>query len=162
MNQYVAVSSRPQDGGRQNNFYNYSNFNRYQQNDVVQNVYQPEVCRNELAEIRQEESRIKYGGEAPNDFIQNEENMELDRNEDEDESYHDRNQEDSSYSKGNKPQTQQKKKRGRKRKNREGGDGSTESDPEMLNYDKFIKKVSKKGTRVHMNIRMFAVRTSMP
>lgn len=52
-----------------------------------------------------------------------------------------------------------KSKRGRKRKHRDPNEGSTDSDPDLFNYDKFLKKVSKKGTRVHMNVRSFAVRT---
>lgn len=55
-----------------------------------------------------------------------------------------------------------KSKRGRKKKNRTINDGSTDSDSDLFNYDKFLKKVSKKGTRVHMNVRMFAVRTIVP
>lgn len=55
-----------------------------------------------------------------------------------------------------------KSKRGRKKKNRAIHDGSTDSDSDLFNYDKFLKKVSKKGTRVHMNVRMFAVRTIVP
>lgn len=109
----------------------------------MQNVYQPEVRKDEQIVVNQEESRFKFAAVVQNDLNQTEANMEVDKNDDEDESYQDRNQDDSSYSKGNKPQVQQKKKRGRKRKNREGLDGSTESDPELLNYDKYIKKVSK-------------------
>ena len=162
VSQHAGVSIRAQDGGRQNVTYNDNKFNRIQQNETNMSAYNLDVNRNTLNQNKIEESRFRYGVSMPTDLIQNEENVDMERNEDEDESYQDRNQEDSSYSKGIKQQAHQKKKRGRKRKNREGGEGSTESDPDMFNYDKFIKKVSKKGTRVHMNVRMFAIRTVVP
>lgn len=84
--------------------------------------------------------------------------MESGQNEEDVDSYHDKNQDESSYSRSYRAKGQQKK-RGRKKKIKDGNENSTESDPELLNYDKFLKKVSKKGTRVHMNVRMFAVRT---
>lgn len=55
-----------------------------------------------------------------------------------------------------------KSKRGRKRKHKNPNEGSTDSDSDLFNYDKFLKKVSKKGTRVHVNVRQFAVRTVVP
>jgi len=84
--------------------------------------------------------------------------LESGQNEEDADSYHDKNQDESSYSRSYRAKGQQKK-RGRKKKIKDGNENSTESDPELLNYDKFLKKVSKKGTRVHMNVRMFAVRT---
>jgi len=55
--------------------------------------------------------------------------------------------------------SKKKSKRGRKRKNRNLHDGSSDSDIDLFNYDKFLKRASKKGTRVHMNVRMYALRT---
>lgn len=52
-----------------------------------------------------------------------------------------------------------KSKRGRKKKNRNLHDGSSDSDIDLFNYDKFLKRASKKGTRVHMSERMYALRT---
>jgi hypothetical protein len=55
-----------------------------------------------------------------------------------------------------------KAKRGRKKKNRPVHDGETDSDSDLFNYDKFLRRVSKKGTRVHMNVRMYALRSLVP
>lgn len=86
----------------------------------------------------------------------------MDMQDNEEESNPDKNQDESSYSRSTKQQLPAKKKRGRKRKIREDFDASSESEPDMFNYDRFIKKVSKKGTRVHVNVRMFALRTNVP
>ena len=80
---------------------------------------------------------------------------------DNDESFNEHNKSlksNSKYAKNN----GKKSRRGRKRKNRDNLDCSTDSDSEIFNYDKFIKKVSKKGTRVHMNVRMYAIRSHVP
>lgn len=60
---------------------------------------------------------------------------------------------------GNIDGLKKKLKRGRKKKNRPIHDGETDSDSDIFNYDKFLRRVSKKGTRVHMNVRMYALRS---
>lgn len=91
------------------------------------------------------------------------ENMET-SNHNEEDSYHNARHDDATSQSRlkTKMDTTKKSKRGRKKKNRDGNDGSTESDSDLFNYDKFLKKVSKKGTRVHMNVRMLAIRTIVP
>lgn len=64
--------------------------------------------------------------------------------ENDEESNHDKNQDESSYSRSiQQQQVPEKKKRGRKRKIREDFDASSESEPDLFNYDRFVKKVSK-------------------
>lgn len=94
----------------------------------------------------QEESYDEY------DNAQVDENGDAGQYEDDDESFNENNPDSSKKGKNG----LRKSKRGRKRKIKGMDEGSTESDTEVFNYDKFVKKVSKKGTRVHMNVRMYA------
>lgn len=160
MRQFTAEPVRPREDGR----FNPSSFDaRIQNVQANPGVYgfQNFAAQREPQRNFMEEAKFGYAGTPNVEPSQPTAACEMQAAEDADEQNTDRNQEESSYGK-TATQKGPKGKRGRKRKVKEGQDGSTESDADVFNYDKFIKRVSKKGTRVHMNIRMFANRTVVP
>ena len=89
------------------------------------------------------------------------ENANASQYDDDDESFNEHNRYSAGTGKRGRP-ANKKSKRGRKRKIRDTNEMSTDSDSEVFNYDKFMRKIGKKGSRVNATIRMHAVRTPVP
>ena len=159
-NQYAGIWTTAQDGVRLNTITYDSKYYFPMQSYSNGGNYQAEVKMENDSQIKLKNQNLNMEDENHWNQSKFQENMDIQENE-EDESYQDKNQDGSSYDQGNKQQIQLKKKRGRKRKVRGENDGSTESEPDLFNYDRFMKKLGKK-TRVHINVRMFALRTDVP
>ena len=164
INELLAGSTNNQDGGKpdstniENNTPVTQYMNLNEQYQSRRNIAPSRVEGQE--EFKNVTHQTQYLNIPQNVSNQPDENIAIKQNMEKEESYTDKSHENTaSMKKATGTTGIRKSKRGRKRKHREPKDNSTESDSDVFDYDKFLKKISKKGTRVHVQVRMFAART---
>lgn len=163
INELLSGTAQNQDGTRPNTTIETNNPvpQNYNRESDYQNRHPGgSITMQNMEETKRENNPPSYLNMPPTYATQPNVHINMERNAEEEESYASKHADDTPPAKRGVGRPEgRKSKRGRKRKHREPKDGSTDSDSELFDYDKFIKKVSKKGTRVHVNVRMFAVRT---